>query len=110
MLFQTLLRAINILKLEKNTYKEISKDSSSIIGSGIIILTAGLVNVYLFNLFILPKLPEKVPLSLIFLIWVFFNWYVFSNVMLMIVKAFGGSQNLNNKKNCIQFSWFFQYS
>ena len=98
MLFQTLLRAINILKLEKNTYKEISKDRSSIIGSGIIILTAGLVNVYLFNLFILPTLPEKVPLSLIFLIWVFFNWYVFSNVMLMIVKVFGGSQNLNNKK------------
>ena len=37
MLFQTFYRAINILKLEKNTYKEISKDKNSIYGSAAII-------------------------------------------------------------------------
>ena len=50
MLLQTFYRAINILKLEKNTYKEISKDKSSFLGSAIVILFAGLVNVYLFKL------------------------------------------------------------
>ena len=98
MISQTLFRAFNILKLEKNTYREISKDSSSIFGSGIIIFTAGFVNVYLFKLFILPTLPTEVPLPAIFFIWIFFNWYVFSNVMLLIVKLFGGSQNLKNKR------------
>jgi len=98
MFFQTLYRALNILKLEKNTYKEISKDNSSIFGSGIVIFFAGIVNVYLFKLFILPTLPSEVPLIPIFLIWIFFNWYVFSNVMLIIVKAIGGNQNLKNKR------------
>ena len=98
MLFQTLNRAFNILKLEKNTYKEISKDNSSIFGSAIVILVAGIVNVYLFKLFILPTLPNDVPLIPIFLIWIFFNWYVFSNVILIIVKAIGGTQNLKNKR------------
>ena len=98
MISQTIYRAFNILKLEKNTYEEISKDSSSIIGSGIIITIAGFVNVYLFKLFILPTLPNEVPLTAIFLIWIFFNWYIFSNVMLRIVKLFGGSKNLKNKK------------
>ena len=98
MISQTLFRALNILKLEKNAYREISKDSSSIFGSGIILFTAGFVNVYLFKLFILPTLPTEVPLPAIFFIWIFFNWYVFSNVMLLIVKLFGGSQNLKNKR------------
>jgi len=98
MFFQTLNRAFNILKLEKNTYKEISKDNSSIFGSAIVILVAGIVNVYLFKLFILPTLPNDVPLIPIFLIWIFFNWYVFSNVILIIVKAIGGTQNLKNKR------------
>ena len=98
MISQTIHRAINILKLEKNTYKEISKDSSSIFGSGIIMFMAGLVNVYLFKLFILPTLPTEVPLTAIFIVWIFFNWYVFSNVMLKIVKSFGGSKNLGKKK------------
>ena len=98
MILQTIHRAINILKLEKNTYEEISKDSSSIFGSGIIMFMAGLVNVYLFKLFILPTLPTEVPLMAIFIVWIFFNWYVFSNVMLKIVKLFGGSKNLEKKK------------
>ena len=98
MISQIIYRALNILKLEKNTYDEISKDSSSIYGSGVIIFLAGFVNVYLFKLFILPTLPNQVPLMAIFFIWIFFNWYVFSNVMLKIVKLFGGSKNLENKK------------
>ena len=98
MLLQTLNRALNILKLEKNTYEEISKDRSSVFGSGVVILLAGLVNVYLFKAFILPTLPNDVPLIPIFLIWIFFNWYVFSNVMLVFAKAFGGLNNLKNKK------------
>ena len=98
MILQTINRALNILKFEKNTYDDISKDSASIFGSGIIIFTAGFVNVYLFKIFILPTLPNEVPLTAIFLIWIFFNWYIFSNVMLMIAKLFGGSQNLENKK------------
>tara|TARA_E500000178_G_C16874707_1_gene686109 strand:+ start:420 stop:968 length:549 start_codon:yes stop_codon:yes gene_type:complete len=98
MISQTINRAFNILKLEKNTYEEISKDSSSIYGSGVIIFIAALVNVYLFKHFIQPTLPNKIPLMAIFLIWIFFNWYVFSNIMLKIVKLFGGSRNLENKK------------
>ena len=98
MLLQTVIRASNILKLEKNTYRDISKDDSSIFGSGIIMIIAGLVNVYLFKLFILPTLPIKVSLTLLFFIWIFFNWYLFSNVMLTIVKAMGGNHNLKNKK------------
>ena len=54
MISQTIYRAFNILKLEKNTYEEISKDGSSIYGSGITIFAAGLVNVYLFKHFIQP--------------------------------------------------------
>ena len=98
MISQTINRAFNILKLEKNTYEEISKDGSSIYGSGITIFIAALVNVYLFKHFIQLTLPNEIPLMAIFLIWIFFNWYVFSNIMLKIVKLFGGSRNLENKK------------
>ena len=98
MIIQTISLAVNILKLEKNAYKEISKDTSSIYGSGIVIIVAGLVNTYLYKIFILPTLPSKVPLSAIFFVWIFFNWYVFSNVMLVFAKAFGGLNNLKNKK------------
>ena len=98
MISKTIYRALNILKLEKNAYEEISKDSSSIYGSGIIIIIAAFVNVYLFKIFILPTLPNEVPLTAIFLIWIFFNWYIFSNVILKIVNLFGGSKNLKNKK------------
>jgi hypothetical protein len=106
MIIQTVFRALNILKLEKNTYKEISKDKSSIFGSGIVIFFAGLVNVYLFKIFILPTLPNEIPLIPIFLIWVFFNWYIFSNVMLMIVKAIGGTHNLKDKKIALSLVGF----
>jgi hypothetical protein len=98
MIIQTISLAVNILKLEKNAYKEISKDTSSIYGSGIVIIVAGLVNTYLYKIFIRPTLPSKVPLSAIFFVWIFFNWYVFSNVMLVFAKAFGGLNNLKNKK------------
>ena len=98
MISQIILRAFNILKFERNTYEEISKDRSSIYGSGIVIFLAGFVNVYLFKIFVLPTLPNQVPLTAIFFIWIFFNWYVFSNVMLKIVKLFGGSKHLENKK------------
>tara|TARA_B100000963_G_scaffold354616_1_gene371445 strand:- start:253 stop:801 length:549 start_codon:yes stop_codon:yes gene_type:complete len=98
MILQTIYRALNILKLERNTYEEISKDESSIFGSGIIIFLAGLVNVFLFKLFIQPTLPNEVPLTAIFLIWIFFNWYIFSNIMLKIVSLIGGSKNIENKK------------
>ena len=98
MISKTIHRAFNILKLEKNAYEEISRDSSSVYSSGIIIIIAAFVNVYMFKLFILPTLPNEVPLVAIFLIWIFFNWYIFSNVMLKIVNLFGGSKNLKNKK------------
>ena len=98
MISKTIYRAFNILKLEKNAYEEISRDNSSIYSSGIIIIIAAFVNVYMFKLFILPTLPNEVPLAAIFLIWIFFNWYIFSNVMLKIVNLFGGAKNLKNKK------------
>ena len=88
MILQTIYRSINILKLEKNTYREISKDKSSIYGSGIVMLFAGLVNVYLFKIYISPTLPNEIPLTPILLTWIFFNWYVFSNVMIILAKAF----------------------
>ena len=106
MFFQIILRAINILKLEKNTYKEISKDKSAIFGSGIVMFFAGLVNVYLFKIFILPTLPNEVPLAAIFVIWIFFNWYIFSNVLLIIVKAIGATQNLKDKKIALSLVGF----
>ena len=98
MISLTIYRSLKLLKLEKNAYEEISIDSSSIYGSGIIIIIAAFVNVYLFKIFILPTLPNEVPLTAIFLIWIFFNWYIFSNVILKIVNLFGGSKNLKNKK------------
>ncbi len=106
MFFKIIFRAFNILKLEKNTYKEISKDKYSIFGSGFIMICAGLVNVYLFKIFIFPTLPNEVPLTAIFLIWIFFNWYVFSNIMLVIVKLIGGTQNLNDKKIALSLVGF----
>jgi|TARA_B110000881_G_scaffold106823_1_gene93704 hypothetical protein len=106
MIFQTLYRAVNILRLEKNAYKEIRKDKSSIYGSGIVMFFAGSVNVYLFKIFILPTLPNEISLIPIFLIWVFFNWYVFSNIMLIIVKAVGGTENLKDKKTALSLVGF----
>jgi len=110
MLLQTFYRAINILKLEKNTYKEISKDKSSFLGSAIVILFAGLVNVYLFKIFIQPTLPNAVPLAPILFMWVFFNWYVFSNVMLIIAKTFTNAnartKNLKDKKIALSLVGF----
>jgi len=103
---KTIYRAINILKLEKNTYRDISNDSSSIFGSSIVMIIAGLVNVYLFKLFILPTLPNEVPLVPIFFMWIFFNWFVFSNVMLIIVKVIGGNQNLKDKKIALSLVGF----
>ena len=62
MISQTLLRAFNILKFEKNTYQEIIQDKNSLFGSGSIIFLAALVNVGLFKLYLLPNLPNEVPL------------------------------------------------
>ena len=106
MISQTLLRAFNILKFEKNTYQEIIKDKNSLFGSGSIIFFAALVNVGLFKLYLLPNLPNKVPLHFIFIIWIFFNWVIFSYVILFIIKLSGGNQNLGNKKIALTFIGF----
>jgi len=106
MFFQIVHRALNILKLEKNTYKEISKDSTSVYGSSIVMIFAGLVNVYLFKILILPTLPNDIPLTPIFFIWIFFNWFVFANVMIVIVKIFGGTQNLKDKRIALSLVGF----
>ena len=71
MITQTLLRAVNIIKFEKNTYSEIRNDKSSIYGSALIIIFASLVNVSLFKIYLLPNLPNQVPLHYIFLMWIF---------------------------------------
>ena len=116
MILQTIYRSINILKLEKNTYREISKDKSSIYGSGIVMLFAGLVNVYLFKIYISPTLPNEIPLTPILLTWIFFNWYVFSNVMIILAKAFTNpvtliknpklNKNFKNKKIALSLVGF----
>jgi len=116
MILQTIYRSINILKLEKNTYREISKDKSSIYGSGIVMLFAGLVNVYLFKIYISPTLPNEIPLTPILLTWIFFNWYVFSNVMIILAKAFTNpvtliknpklNKNFKNKKKALSLVGF----
>ena len=106
MITQTLLRAVNIIKFEKNTYSEIRNDKSSIYGSALIIIFASLVNVSLFKIYLLPNLPNQVPLHYIFLMWIFFNWIVFSLVILMIAKMFGGNQSLNDKKVALSFVGF----
>ena len=103
MILQTLTRAINILKFEKNTYTEIMFNKSSIYGSFIIIILAALVNTGIFKIYLLPNLPNKVPLQYIFIIWIFFNWLVFSLIMLSMVKLFDGKQNLNDKKIALSF-------
>ena len=106
MISQTLIRAFNILKFEKNTYQEIIQDKNSLFGSGSIIFLAALVNVGLFKLYLLPNLPNEVPLHFIFIIWIFFNWLVFSYVILFIIKLSGGNQNLGNKKIALTFIGF----
>ena len=106
MISQTLIRAFNILKFEKNTYQEIIQDKNSLFGSGSIIFLAALVNVGLFKLYLLPNLPNEVPLHFIFIIWIFFNWLVFSYVILFIIKFSGGNQNLGNKKIALTFIGF----
>ena len=101
MLIQTFLRAFNILKFEKNTYREIGQDNSSIYQSGIIMILASLVNVFLFKLKILPSLPglsNQAFLPYMFLIWIFFNWCVFTLILLFVVKQNSVDQNLENKK------------
>ena len=113
MISQTLLRAFNILKFEKNTYQEIIQDKNSLLGSGCIIFLAALVNVGLFKIYLLPNLQNEVPnlqnefpLHFIFIIWIFFNWLVFSYVILFIIKLSGGNQNLGNKKIALTFIGF----
>ena len=69
MLFKIISRAFSILKLEKNTYKEITQDKSSFIYSSTIIFLAALINVYLFGKYVNPMLPIKIPLMSIFLVW-----------------------------------------
>jgi len=43
---------------------------------------------------------------LIFFIWIFFNWFVFANVMIVIVKIFGGTQNLKDKRIALSLVGF----
>ena len=106
MLFQTIQRAVNIIKFDKNVYNEIIKDNSSLYGSGLIIIFSAIVNVSLFKIYLLPNLPNQVPLQYIFLMWIFFNWIVFSLVLLSIVKVIGGEENLDNKKIALSFIGF----
>ena len=106
MILQTIHRAINIIKFDKNIYNEIINDTSSLFESGIIIIFSALVNVSLFKIYLLPNLPNQVPLHYIFLMWIFFNWIVFSLVLLSIVKIIGGDKNLNNKRIALSFVGF----
>ena len=106
MLLLTFSRAINIIKFGKNTYHEIAQDKNSIYGAGIIIILAALVNVILFKTYLLPNLPNKVPLQYIFIVWIFFNWIIFPFVLLFIVKMTGGKQNLEDKKIVLSFVGF----
>lgn len=106
MISHTIARALNILKFDKNIYKEISIDKNSIYGSGIVILIAALVNVSLFKIYMLPNLPIKIPLFYIFFVWVFFNWIVFSLVFQFIAKSLGANQNFENKKIALSFIGF----
>tara|TARA_B100001057_G_scaffold495375_1_gene594258 strand:- start:554 stop:1102 length:549 start_codon:yes stop_codon:yes gene_type:complete len=106
MILQTINRAVNILKFEKSTYLEISSDKNSILGSGLIIVLAALVNLGLFQVYILPNLPTKIPPILILLVWIFFNWFIFSMIILKITKIIGGKQNINNKKIALSFIGF----
>jgi len=101
MLIQTFLRAFNILKFEKNTYREISQDKFSIYQSGAIMILAALINVLLFKLKVLPNLPNssnQVPLHYVFLVWIFFNWYVFSLILAFVAEQNSVNQNLKDKK------------
>ena len=106
MIIRTIVRAFNILKFEKNTYLEISLDKNSVYGSGIIILTAALVNVNIFNIYVLPNLPIKVPLFYVFFMWIFFNWFIFSIVIQFVAKTIGAGKNFENKKIALSFIGF----
>jgi len=102
MLIQTFLRAFSILKFEKNTYREISQDKFSIYQSGAIMILAGLINVLLFKLKVLPHLPPdlsgQVPLHYVFLVWIFFNWYLFALILAFVAGSNSVNQNLKDKK------------
>lgn len=94
MLNLTIIRAFRVLKLEKNSYKEIGKDSSAIFQSAIIIILAALLNVFLFNKFANPLLPKQIPLPPLFFVWLFFNWYLFSKILNFIAIKFSDNVDL----------------
>ena len=98
MLFKTLNRSLSILKLEQNIYKELKDDNSSIYQSALIIITAGLINVFLFKVYISPTLPTTVPLYYVFVIWLFFNWYLFSIILNFVANQNSSKITIKEKK------------
>lgn len=94
----TIIRASKVFKLEKDAYKEIAKDSSSFFQSAIIILAAAILNIFLFNKYVNPQLPTQIPLIPVFLTWVFFNWYLFSQILNFVSNKFSEIK-LKNKTN-----------
>ena len=106
MLNLTFKRAFKVLKLEKNSYKEISKDSSAIFQSAIIIILAALLNVFLFNKYANPRLPMQIPLAPIFFVWLFFNWYLFSRILNFVSIKFSNSKIIYNKNVALSLVGF----
>lgn len=88
MLDLTIKRAFKVLKLEKNSYREISKDPSAFFQSAIIIILAALLNIFLFNKYVNPRLPMEIPLAPLFFLWLFFNWYLFSRILNYLASIF----------------------
>tara|TARA_B110000881_G_C18569169_1_gene514579 strand:- start:217 stop:765 length:549 start_codon:yes stop_codon:yes gene_type:complete len=98
MLFKTLSRSLSVLKLDQNIYKEIKNDNSSIYQSIFIITIAGLINVFLFKIHIAPTLTTTVPLHYIFLVWIFFNWYLFSIILNFVANQNNDKTTIKEKK------------
>tara|TARA_Y100000389_G_scaffold198437_1_gene234944 strand:+ start:1118 stop:1666 length:549 start_codon:yes stop_codon:yes gene_type:complete len=108
MISKIISRALSILKLEKNTYKEITQDKSSFIYSSTIIFLAALINVYLFGKYVNPMLPIKIPLMSIFLVWLLFNWCLFSFILNIVANLFTKKKNKKNfitSINLVGFSY-----
>mgnify|MGYP001240878245 CR=1 FL=1 len=101
MLIKTLQRALSIIKFEGNTYLEIENDKDSIYQSGIVIFLAALVNVLLFKIYILPTLPSKVPILLVLILWVFFNWFIFSIILSFIAKQNSSEISHKDKRTAL---------
>jgi len=106
---KTAIRAISILKFEKNTYKEISLDQSSIYGSGIIIILSSLANTSIFKIFVQPSVPLEIPFHYLFITWILFNWIVLPLIIVFIIKTFNEHSLKFTNKNLVAIS-FIGYS